>query len=71
MKESVGLKIDGMSCGHCVSSVTKALKALPGVLDTKVEIGSAIVTYEAEKASLDKIKEAVEEAGYDVTGVAQ
>ena len=59
--------IEGMMCQHCVAHVTKALNALPGVtavvdLDSK----SAVVTGDV---SDDAICAAVEEAGYEVTGI--
>ncbi len=35
--------IDGMSCGHCVQAVTKALSAVPGIRVKSVEVGSAVI----------------------------
>lgn len=63
---NVKLKIEGMSCAHCVSAVTKALKEIPGVADAKVEIGAAEVTYDPEKATVEAMKAAVAEEGYEV-----
>ena len=59
--------IEGMMCQHCAAHVTKALNALPGVtavvdLDSK----SAVVTGDV---SDDAIRAAVEDAGYQVTGI--
>jgi copper chaperone CopZ len=45
--EQTTIQIDGMSCGHCVSRVQKALSRLEGVHVDQVEIGSARVTYDA------------------------
>lgn len=39
--ERVTLSIEGMSCGHCVQTVTKALAALPSVKVRSVAVGSA------------------------------
>ena len=64
--EQTTLQINGMSCGHCVSRVQKALSRLEGVHVDQVEIGSARVTYEPERVSLRHIREAVEDAGYEV-----
>lgn len=64
----VTLKINGMSCGHCVKSVDGALKGLPGVTKAEVAIGSAVVEYEPGQVDVAKLKEAVEEEGYDVVG---
>lgn len=58
------LKIDGMSCGHCVMSVTKALKGLDGVTVENVAVGTATVEYDPAIASPEKIADAVTEAGY-------
>ncbi len=37
------LEIQGMSCGHCVKTVDQALRAVPGVVQLKVEVGHASV----------------------------
>jgi len=59
------LKVDGMTCGHCVMHVTKALKAVAGVTDAHVSLEKAEALVSAE-ASLDAVKlvRAVEAAGY-------
>ena len=59
------LKIEGMSCGHCVMAVNKELEKL-NLEEKQVEIGSAKVSFDESKISEDKIKEAIEEAGYKV-----
>jgi copper chaperone len=64
--EQTTLRIEGMSCGHCVSRVQKAIARLEGVHVDQVEIGSARVTYDPERVSLQRIRVAVEDAGYDV-----
>ncbi|MCU0255940.1 MAG: heavy-metal-associated domain-containing protein [Vicinamibacterales bacterium] len=60
------LKIDGMTCGHCVARVKKALEGVPNLAVVKVDIGSAQVG--AEKPGLDAVLEAairaLEEVGY-------
>jgi copper chaperone len=62
------LKIQGMTCNHCVMRVAKALKAVPGVQDAQVDLqkAEAVVTYEEEKVTRDKLGFAVVEAGYKV-----
>ena len=62
------LKIQGMTCNHCVMRVAKALKAVPGVQDAQVDLqkAEAAVTYDDTKVSLDKLSFAVVEAGYKV-----
>ncbi len=61
------LKITGMSCGHCVASVTNALKALDGVQVEDVRIGSARVAYDEARTSATAIAQAVTEDGYLAT----
>ncbi|QHW29378.1 heavy-metal-associated domain-containing protein [Paenibacillus rhizovicinus] len=60
------LKVEGMSCGHCVNSVEGAVKKLGAT--GKVDLNAGLVTleYEESKVSLDEIKEAIEEQGYDI-----
>jgi copper chaperone CopZ len=65
MKQTT-LTIDGMSCGHCVAHVRKALAALPGVHVDDVAIGSATLHYDAGEATPEDIAKAVSSAGYAV-----
>jgi copper chaperone len=62
------LKIQGMTCNHCVMRVAKALKGTAGVQDAQVDLqkGQAVVTYDEAKVSLDNLSFAVVEAGYKV-----
>ncbi|HET6363624.1 MAG TPA: cation transporter [Nitrospirota bacterium] len=62
------LKIQGMTCNHCVMRVAKALKAVPGVQDAQVDLqkAEAIVTYDESKTGSDKFSPAVVDAGYKV-----
>lgn len=62
----VELKIEGMHCQHCVMAVKKAIDALRGVSGSKVEIGSAVVTYDEAGVAPAAIEEAIENAGYKV-----
>lgn len=70
--EKAQLSIQGMTCGHCQMTVTKALKSVPGVADAQVDLqaGRALVTYDGSKASVEKLKAAVADAGYTVTAAA-
>jgi copper chaperone len=62
------LKVNGMSCQHCVNAVTKAVGALPGVSNVSVDLKGKTVTVEHDLASapLDKIKHEIEDQGYEV-----
>lgn len=66
----VVLKVEGMSCNHCVQSVEKALGKLGGVEKVKVELADKKVSvdYAENQVSVDALKSAIEEQGYDVVG---
>jgi len=61
------VKIEGMSCQHCVMAVNKALGGVPGVVESAVRIGSATVQYDDVKTQQKDIEAAIEKAGYKVT----
>jgi len=67
MKTTV-LKVNGMSCEHCVKSITKAVSALPGIGSVKVDLNAMTVSVEhdPDQSPLDKIKTEIEDQGYDV-----
>lgn len=60
------LTVEGMSCGHCESAVKKALGELEEVRDVQVDLGSKKVEVHGEALVDENLKEAVEDAGYDV-----
>ena len=59
--------VTGMTCGHCVASVTEEVQEIPGVenVDVVLETGSLTVT-SAEPVDDAAVKTAVEEAGYQL-----
>ncbi len=61
------LEINGMSCQHCVKTVTDALTALEGVQRAKVNLrkGEAIVHFDAARATTVNLTEAITEAGFE------
>ena len=61
------IKIKGMSCGHCVMAVNKALNAVDGIKDVQVDLKSGLATYTEVKA-IDPmvVAAAVKMAGYEV-----
>lgn len=64
------LLIEGMSCGHCVMHVGNALKELDGVEDAIVSLEDKKATVTLKKdISDDVLKDAVEDAGYDVKDI--
>lgn len=62
----VVLKTTGMTCGSCASKITEALKNVPGVAATEVDVanGWVIVGYDTKVAQPEKLAEKVKEAGY-------
>jgi copper chaperone CopZ len=64
------LEIGGMSCGHCVASVRRALEAVKGVEVIGVTVGGATVKLDPTIASKDQLIDAVEDQGYEVVGTA-
>ena len=62
--KSQELKIEGMSCGHCVMSVRKELSKLVGLAVEDVQIGQAKVRYDESKLTEDAISAAIDAAGY-------
>lgn len=65
--ETVELKIEGMTCGGCVDSVTRTLRRVPGVqaVDVSLDQAKARVTYDPARAGLADFRRAVENAGYE------
>ena len=63
------LRIEGMSCGHCVMAVRRELAKLIGVEIDDVQIGSARVRLDEKKVPLEQLNQAVERAGYRVLSV--
>lgn len=62
----IKIKIEGMSCQHCVMRVKRALDGLDGVDQSEVEIGSARVTFDENKVTKEAIEKAIATAGYKV-----
>lgn len=66
MKE-LTLHIEGMSCGHCLNAVNKALAGLPGVETISLRIGRADLRYDEGQSDPARIVQAVSTAGYRAT----
>ncbi len=66
--ETTTVKIKGMTCMGCVSSVKRVLGNMAGVTQAEVSLEQtqAAVTYDPGKTSLQAIKAAITDAGYDV-----
>ncbi|WP_243290380.1 copper chaperone CopZ [Bacillus sp. FJAT-47783] len=62
------LTVKGMSCNHCVNAVETSVGSLIGVQSVKVQLADEKVKVEFDetKVSADKIKDTIEDQGYDV-----
>lgn len=62
------IKIDGMTCDHCKSTVEGALNKLDGVQNAAVDLKNAnvIVDYNEDKVTIEDMHKAIEDQGYDV-----
>jgi copper chaperone len=61
------LKVKGMSCQHCVMSVTKALSQLDGVKNVQVDLAKGEVRFDNTKEVVsNRIEKAISDAGYEV-----
>ncbi len=64
----VTLNVRGMSCSHCVNAVEGSVGALEGVERVKVNLedGKVDVEYNPDIVTIEKIKETIDDQGYDV-----
>ncbi|MFC4120535.1 heavy-metal-associated domain-containing protein [Nonomuraea zeae] len=61
--------VQGMTCGHCVSSVKEEVGDVPGVTSVEVDLATGLLTVGSDgPVDVAKIVAAVEEAGYEVAG---
>jgi copper chaperone len=63
------LKIEGMSCGHCVMSVKKELGKLAGVVVDEVQVGRAKIHYDESTVTEQVLAQAIDEAGYKLVSM--
>ncbi|MEC1346891.1 copper chaperone CopZ [Bacillus haynesii] len=68
--EQKRLKVEGMSCNHCVQAVEGNVGKLGGVESVKVNLneGNVEVSFDSGKVSLKEIIDTIEDQGYDVAG---
>lgn len=66
------MNVTGMTCGGCVSKLTHALKAVPGVGHVEVSLpGKASVDFDEKLTSRMGLQSAVEDAGYGIVAVGE
>ncbi len=68
MVDRVTLKVEGMSCGHCVEAIENSVSAISGVDNVQVQLDSGTVNVEFNKdvVVVEQITNAIEEEGYTI-----
>ncbi|HUH79389.1 MAG TPA: heavy metal translocating P-type ATPase, partial [Methanoregula sp.] len=72
VNREVTVKVGGMVCATCVQTIEAALRALPGVATAVVNLATekAFVTYNPSLSSIEDMRKAIEDAGYQYLGIA-
>ena len=60
------LTIKGMTCPHCIASVSRTLKSIAGVTVNDVQLGSATIEFDEAKTTAAALSKAVTDEGYPV-----
>lgn len=72
---SVELSVNGMTCGHCVMSITEELKEVSGVQNVEVILNSGatskVTVFTDTGVDDDALREAVAEAGFELVGITR
>lgn len=72
MEKTITISIEGMMCAHCTGRVEKAFGAIAGVTAVQVSLENKNAVVKADGAvSAEQLKQAVTDAGYDVTGISE
>jgi len=67
MSQTQTYEVVGMTCGHCVSSVSEEVGALVGVREVRVDLGTGRLDLTADQPVItEAVRAAVEEAGYSL-----
>jgi Cu+-exporting ATPase len=67
-KQTVSLKLGGMSCASCAQTIERALSRVPGIHQAAVNLATEVgtVTYDGAVVDLERLKKVVEDSGYQV-----
>lgn len=60
----LAFQVKDMTCGHCASTITKAVKATDKDAKVRIDLAGQMVTVEPTEASAEEIRDAIAEAGY-------
>lgn len=63
--KSITIRVKGMTCGGCATSVEEALRSTEGVLDARVsfERGKAVIKYDDQKVTVARLREVINSTG--------
>ena len=65
----ISFQVNDMTCGHCVSSITKAVKALDSGAKVQIDLATHLVNIETTEVDAVGLSEAIKEAGYTPVAV--
>jgi copper chaperone len=60
----IAFEVNDMTCGHCVSTITKALKVTDKDAKVRIDLATHRVEVEATSADADELADAIKDAGY-------
>ncbi|KQY80862.1 heavy-metal-associated domain-containing protein [Pelomonas sp. Root1444] len=66
----IAFEVNDMTCGHCVSTITKALKAVDNAATVQIDLATHRVQVEPSSADAEELAEAIKDAGYSPTSIA-
>ena len=66
----ISFQVNDMTCGHCVSSITKAVKAVDRDAKVQIDLATHRVEIDPTEADADALSDAIKEAGYTPVSIA-
>ena len=67
----LAFRVDDMTCGHCASTITKAIRAVDAAAKVEIDQALHLVRIDSTKANSRELSEAIAEAGYTPSPVEQ
>lgn len=66
----IAFEVNDMTCGHCVSTITKALKAADKDAKVHIDLATHLVQVESAVADVEELADAIKDAGYTPTSAS-
>jgi copper chaperone len=66
MSQTRTYSVPGIHCGHCAAAIKEEVSSVEGVEGVDVDLDAKVVTIRGEALSDEGLREAIEEAGYEV-----